>query len=69
MIHLALLKAQNLALNFDLEGHLSTMWPENKPKEPFKATNNHQITHEKLLSYYKVKKRLFFALKMVKVNL
>ena len=63
MIQLALLKAQKLTLNFDLEGHLSTWRPENKPKEPFKASNNQQITYEKLLSYYKIKKHVFLPWK------
>ena len=51
MIQLALLKARNLVLIFDLECHLSTLWPENKTKEPFKP----KIIYEKLLSFYKIK--------------
>ena len=54
-------ESQNLTLNFDFRGHLSTFRPENKPKSrTFKVQNNPQTTPEQLqTNFQKVQKTGF----------
>ena len=58
---MTLSESQNLTLNFDFRGHLSTFRPENTPKSwPFKAKNNPQATPEQLqTNFQKVQKTDF----------
>ena len=64
-------EGQNLTLNFDFKGHISTFQAENTPKsEPFKAKNNAQTTPEQLLNNFeKVLKTTFLTQKGQKWSL
>ena len=62
-------EGQNLTLNLDFRGHISTFRAKNTHKsEPFEAKNNAQTTPEQLQTKFKkVKKTIFLAPKMTKI--
>ena len=64
-------EGQNLTLNLDFRGHISTFRAKYVPKSgPFKAKNKALTTPEqRLKNFQKVLKIGFFMLKMVKMAL
>ena len=71
MVKMALSEGQNLTLNFDFRGHISTFRAENTRKKGlFKAKNNAQTPSEHLQNnFQKVQKTTFLDPKMVKMTL
>ena len=61
MVKMALSEGQNLTLNFDFRGHISTFRAENTHKSrPFKAENNAQTTSEQLENNFEKAQKMTF---------